>query len=56
MTLVIAKISMYSIPEVQIIDRALLIAHVNIEGEEIDGGESATAKDFEECWQAISLL
>ena len=45
-----------SIPEIQIIDRALLVPHVNIERKQIDGGESPTTEDFEERWEAISLL
>lgn len=44
------------VPEVKIINRALLVAHVNVEGKEIDWGESSTAEDLEERGEAISLL
>lgn len=44
------------VPEVKIINRALLVAHVNVEGEEVDWGESPTAEDLEERGEAISLL
>lgn len=44
------------VPEVKIINRALLVAHVNVEGKEVDWGESPTAEDLEERGEAISLL
>lgn len=46
----------YIEPEVKVINRALLVAHVNVEGKEVDWGESSTAEDFEERGETISLF
>lgn len=44
------------LPEVQVIHRALLVSHVNVKREEVDGGQCAPTKDFEESGQTIPLL
>lgn len=44
------------LPKVQIINRTLLVPHINVEREEIDRSESATAEDFEEGRKAVALL
>lgn len=43
-------------PKVQIINRALLIPHVNVEGEKIDWSKSASTEDFEEGREAVAQL
>lgn len=45
-----------SSPEVQIVHRALLISHVNVEREQVDWGESPPSQNLEESGQPISLL
>lgn len=44
------------LPKVQIINRTLLIPHINVEREEIDRSESAPTEDFEEGRKAVALL
>lgn len=44
------------IPEVQIIHRALLVPHIDIEGKQVDGSEGPATEDFEERGEAIALL
>lgn len=44
------------LPEVQVVHRALLVSHINVKGEEVDGRQCAAAKDFEESGQTVSLL
>lgn len=36
------------IPEVEVVYRSLLIAHVDVESEEVDWGQSAAAEHLEE--------
>jgi hypothetical protein len=42
------------LPEIQVIHRALLIPHINVEGKEIDWGEGPAAQDFKERRKAIA--
>lgn len=44
-----------AIPEIKVVNRSLLISHVNVEGEEVDGCQGLPAEDFEESWQAVSI-
>lgn len=44
------------LPEVQIINRALLITHVNVEGKEIDWRKGIATENLKEGWQALTLL
>lgn len=44
------------LPEVKIVHRTLLVSHVDVEREEIDGSESPTTQDLEQRRQAIALL
>ena len=43
-------------PEVEVIYRALLVAHVHVEGKEVDGGARGAAEDFVEGGEAIATL
>lgn len=42
------------LPEVEIVNRSLLITHVDVEGEEVNRGLCATTEDFEKGGQPIS--
>jgi len=42
-----------TIPEVQIIDRALLVAHENVEGKQVDGRERSATQDFKESGKPV---
>ena len=44
-----------NLPEIEIINRSLLISHVDVEGKEVDGGQGLPAKDLEERGQAVSI-
>lgn len=41
-------------PEIKIVDTALDIAHIDVEGEEVDGGKGAARQDLEEIRQAVA--
>lgn len=43
------------LPEVQVVDRALLVAHVDVEGEEIQRWPGCPTEDFEERWESIAV-
>ena len=43
------------VPEVEIVDRALLISHVDVEGEEVDGWEGPSAEGLEEGREAVPV-
>lgn len=43
------------LPEIKIINRSLLISHVDVEGEEIDGCQSLTTKDLKESRKPIPI-
>lgn len=43
-------------PEVEIINRSLLISHIDVEGKQIYGGERAPAQNFEEGWKPIAIV
>lgn len=45
-----------NLPEVEIVHRTLLVTHVDVEREEIDGSESPATKDLEQRRKAIALL
>ena len=40
-------------PEVEVVNGALLIPHVDVEREQIDGRKRSPTKDFEERWQTV---
>lgn len=42
-------------PKIQIVDRSLLVSHVNVEGEQIDRGQSAPAEDLEESRKSVPV-
>lgn len=42
-------------PEVQVIDRALLVAHEYVEGEQIQRRDRPTAQHFEEVRKAVAV-
>lgn len=44
------------VPEIEIVNWSLLIAHVDVEREKIDWCESSSAQDFHECWKPVSLF
>lgn len=44
-----------SVPEIEVINGALLVAHIDIEGEEIDGCSSAPAEHLGERRQPIAI-
>lgn len=44
-----------SIPEVKIVDRSLLISHVDVEGKEVDRGQSLPAEDLKKRGQAVPI-
>lgn len=44
---------MNNIPEVQIINRALLITHIDVEREQIDRRQRATTQHLKEGWKSI---
>ena len=37
-----------SLPEIEVVDRALLVSHINVEGEQIDGRQGPPAEDLEQ--------
>lgn len=43
-------------PEIEIIYRALLISHVDVKGEKIDGRQGTATEDLKESREAITLL
>lgn len=43
------------VPEIEIIDAALGIAHVDVEAEQIDRWFCLATQDFVEIWQAVAL-
>lgn len=44
------------LPEVKVVDRSLLITHVDVEGEQIDRWKGASAQDLKEGWKAVALV
>jgi hypothetical protein len=44
------------LPEIQVIHRALLIPHIDVERKEVDWSESSAAQDFKESRKAIARL
>jgi len=44
------------LPEIQVIHRALLIPHVNVERKEVDWSEGPAAEDLKKCRKAITRL
>lgn len=44
------------LPEIEVVDRALLVAHVNVKGEEIDWSQRSSTEHFHQCWQTVALL
>ena len=42
-------------PEIEVVDRALLVSHINVEGEKIDGRERPPAKNLEQGRESISI-
>jgi len=42
-------------PEIQIIDRSLLVAHVDVEEEQVDWGKGPPAQDFKQCWEPVPV-
>ena len=44
-----------SIPEVEIVNRSLLVPHVDVEGKEVDRSQSLTTENLEERREAISI-
>ena len=42
-------------PKVEVVDGALLVAHVDVEGEKVDGWEGPTAQDLEEGREPVPL-
>lgn len=45
-----------SIPKIKIVDRALLVSHVDIEGKEIDRSEGLATEDLEQRRETVSVL
>lgn len=43
------------VPEIEIVDAALGIAHVDVEAEQIDRRFCLATQDFVEIWQAVAL-
>ena len=43
-------------PEVKVVNRSLLITHVDVEGEQIDRWEGTSAQDLKEGWKAVALV
>ena len=44
-----------SIPEIEIVDRSLLISHIDVEGKQVNRSTSLTAEDLKERRQAIAI-
>lgn len=42
-------------PEIEVVDRALLVSHINVEGEQIDGRERPPAEDLEQGRESVSI-
>jgi uncharacterized protein len=43
------------LPEVQVVDGSLLVAHEDVEGEEIERRNSLTTKHLEQVWEAVAV-
>ena len=46
----------HALPEIQVVNRALLVAHINVERKKINGSECSTTEDLKESRQAIARL
>lgn len=42
-------------PEIQIIDRSLLVAHINVEEEQVDRSQSPSTQHLEKSWQSVPI-
>lgn len=47
------RIAGLNLPEIEVVDRSLLVAHVNVKREQIDRGMSATTQHLEESRQPV---
>ena len=44
------------LPKVKIVDGSLLIAHVDVEREEVDWRKSTPSQDLKKGWQTVALV
>ena len=42
-------------PEIEVVNRALLVSHINIEREQIDGRKRPPAEDLEQGRESVSI-
>lgn len=44
-----------SVPEIKVVDRSLLIAHVYVEGEQIEGRDRLATEHFEQVGEPVAV-
>jgi hypothetical protein len=49
------EMSLRNLPEVEIIHRSLLVSHINVEGEQIDGRQGPSTEHLEEIRQPVAI-